>query len=455
MKKISVLAMMFVALSLPVTFVSCGDDDPTETAGGDGGAGGGGDDEPGGGDDEPGGGDDEPGGGSGNQILDLDQQKAELKNTANELMGMFRAADFNRISDLGHYVDNNTDDGSVVEDWWESCVDACEMPAAGNDIMNLYRASNFYGQFELRNGRWQQTASDVNYLEFRVTDASGQLCVLHLECSGQETTIHHEEFDDEDWYYYYDNGNYYSVVTRIENRFVIPERINITLTQGSETLASVMVNTNLTLQSADGEFNYKTDRADVSAQVSAADYTVTVDRVMFNAGRDAEVQAVLSKGGMTLLTVSATANGNLDNDDDLQGSIPTVNLDILGRVRLGGTISDVDELATAMDEADNNSYNEAAFRAALDRANGYIDMGLYFNGNGSPSANVILYPFYEDDYYYGTEWYYEPAIMFSDGSSYSLATYFDEEYYDSVITQFTDLVNSFIHLVDAGENVDW
>ena len=46
--------------------------------------------------------------------------------------------------------------------------------------------------------------------------------------------------------------------------------------------------------------------------------------------------------------------------------------------------------------------------------------------------------------------------MFPDGTSYStMNEYFSEEFFDIVITQFKDLVDSFVHLVDAKEDVDW
>ena len=125
------------------------------------------------------------------------EQKQRLEQAANELMGLVDAADFSSVADLIDYV----------------AAGLCEVSATDDLVKNVYKASNFYGQFELRNGRWTQTASNVQYLEFRFTDGSGAPCSLRLDCSGAETPVHHDSFDDEEWDYNYSSDGYYSVMT--------------------------------------------------------------------------------------------------------------------------------------------------------------------------------------------------------------------------------------------------
>ncbi len=249
MKKIKFFAMVFMALSVQSALVSCGDDNPS----GDGGI-------------EQGG---QTGGGSGDEGgqsapgLSTVEQKQRLEQAANELMGLVDAADFSSLADLIDYVAENSSDGSEVDSWFDHCAGLCEVSATDDLVKNVYKASNFYGQFELRNGRWTQTASNVQYLEFRFTDGSGAPCSLRLDCSGAETPVHHESFDDEEWDYNYSSDGYYSVMTRIENTFVVPERIDVTLTQGGATLATASLGSDISISSGSGDFDYKRDRAEL------------------------------------------------------------------------------------------------------------------------------------------------------------------------------------------------
>lgn len=290
MKKIKFFAMVFMALSVQSALVSCGDDNPS----GDGGI-------------EQGG---QTGGGSGDEGgqsapgLSTVEQKQRLEQAANELMGLVDAADFSSVADLIDYVAENSSDGSEVDSWFDHCAGLCEVSATDDLVKNVYKASNFYGQFELRNGRWTQTASNVQYLEFRFTDGSGAPCSLRLDCSGAETPVHHESFDDEEWDYNYSSDGYYSVMTRIENTFVVPERIDVTLTQGGATLATASLGSDISISSGSGDFDYKRDRAELSLAVAVGAYGVAVDRVAFNAGRTAAFSQKLTKDGRELVTLA-------------------------------------------------------------------------------------------------------------------------------------------------------
>ncbi len=448
MRKFSVMAMVFMALSLPVTMVSCGDDDPVEQPGGGGGGQGG---DQGDGDDEGQGGQGTPGG-----VLSENEAKERLNNVADNLISQLNSADFNELSDVWYDVERETTDGSVFDSWIDAALDACEVHTAGDDILRLYQAANFYGQFELQDGKWVQTDTDVNNLALVFNDKQGNRCSLIVACSAGGTEIHHEEFDDEewDWVSSYPYGGYY-VTTRYENRFVVPEQINLRFTRGGQTPIEATVNTNLRLSDPSGEFNYKTDMAEVTVEVKAENYSVVVDKVMFNAGREAAASVTFSKGGRKLISASVEAAGDLSDDNNPMGSVSPIEIDIMGEVQLRGYINDIHLLSDCIEEADDNEGNETLFKDAVERANQYIDLGLYFNSS-ERSASVELYPFEDRGWYY-TYWYYEPVMKFPSGASYSFEQYFDEDYFDNVVRRFKDMVESFVKLVDEteGENIDW
>lgn len=429
MKKLVFFVMMFLTLSVSMTMVSCGDDEPV-----------GGQTDSGTGQD----GEDVSGDSlSGNVGLDINSQKKFIANTANELMSAISARDFMSASSLIEYVERISHDNSVLGTWIDDCMKLCQVSATDDIVKNVYKLSNFYGQFELVNGRWIQTADNVSYLEFNFTDSIGSPCSLRLECSGKETAVHHEAFDDEEWRYYYDGDGSYTLYTRIENTYVIPERIDVTLNQGGYTVASLEMLSKLSLKGGDGEFDYKRDAAELTVKASVGGYTWAIDRVAFNAGRSASFSESLKKDGTTLVSLTASAEGDITDEANPSGGITILDFDIMGRVRIAGSISDIAAFSANLASAEENDRNENTFKEYLKKANDGFDLKLYLGGSGESCAYMQLYPFADYDYY-GETWSYEPVIMFSDGTSYStFESYFDEFTYSEVIQRFTELVDSF------------
>lgn len=416
MKK-NCLLMLFMALIAAMSVMSCSDD--KEESGGN-----------------------AEGGATGGQVLGGNDQKAQLEATAKELMSKINAEDFRNITDLFNYVDDNSHDESVVEDWFDACKETCKLSGSTrSDKKYLYKASNFCGQFELQNHKWVKTGTAA-YLQFKFWDSSNRECILKATWSESGTKVHHEVFDEEDWNYPY--GEEYT-----ENSFFVPNTINVTLTQAGAQLASATVNTNIT--AVNGEADLATSSATVSTTLNVNNYSIVVDRVQFNGGRNAtgSVSATFTKAGETLVTMSLNGTGDTTNEENLKAGQVTVNTDILGQVQVRGTVSDIESLRNALDEADENSYDETAFKAAIDRANGLIDVNLYFNGSGSPSSYMKLYASKDNSYYYEEEWEYEPVIMFSDDSGYStFDDYFADGSFDDVADMFERLVDDFTDLTE-------
>lgn len=405
--------MLLTVLTMSVPLVSCSDND----------------------DDEP----DGPGGVS----MAVEEQKLQLEATANELMGKINANDFKNITDLFQYVDEKTNDDSAVDNWFDAAKEACKQSVSDESVKYLYKASNFYGQFELRDGRWVKTGTGSN-LKFSFMDAGGRSCSVTVECSGKDTPVHHEEFDDEEWSYGYAN------CMRYENAYAIPENITVTLVQGGSTLASVTVSTQLDISASSGEVDLAHDRATLTSTLVVNSYTVKIERAAFGGGRNAtaSASATMSKGGEVLITMKMQGAGNTSDVDDVKVGRVSFNMDVLGQVQLGGIISDVSALSDCLDEADENYTNEKVYRACIEEANKLIDVNLYFNGNSESVAYVKYYVFEEEDWF-SARWTREPVVMFHDGTAYTtFESYFDEITFDSVINRFNDLLDDFTRLVE-------
>lgn len=416
--------MLFFTFALSATFVACSDsDDDNQT--------------------ELGGGGEDAGGGG----LSGASQKQKLEAIASDLIGKVRANDFKNITDLFDYVDRTSRDESAVEDWFDASRDACLLSGStASDARYLYRASNFYGQFEMTGGVWVKTGSAAN-LQFKFRDSNNRECVLLVTHSGKDTKVHHDTFDEEDWYYSYPYGSYYE---RTENTFLIPENITVTLTQGGSQLASVTVKTTLDVSDASGEVRLDRDRAEVTSTLRVNDYSFVVNNAAVNAGSSASLSAILQKGAETLIETRLQASGSTDADETVTVKKVTMDTKVLGnRLRIAGTVTDLSRFSDYLDEADEYDYDGERFKRAIDSANTLMDINVYFDGSSTPSSFVKFYPLVETSYYYGEEWRYEPVFYFSDGAGYStFGDYFDDEIFEDVIDRFERLMDDFADLAD-------
>ena len=135
-----------------------------------------------------------PGGGSAGggteTIVTAAQAKQSLDKTSQELLSKISANEFEEYKQM---LDVDVSDkAGVVEDWFEACVEACEINA--NPDNHLWKAANFVGEFELQKGTWVQTKKGGDHLSFTYYDAQQKKCVITLKASGETTEIHHSVF---------------------------------------------------------------------------------------------------------------------------------------------------------------------------------------------------------------------------------------------------------------------
>lgn len=421
---------LFVAFAIPVTFVSCGDDDDEIIKPG-------------------GGGNDNEKPGVSDEVLSEEKQKECLESVALDLMNKVNAEDFRVISTLVKDVEDQTESGEVFDTWLDEALELCEISANEEVVKNLYKLSNFHGEFTLQDGTWEQNAKDVKFLKFNFTSNTGESCYLKISHSEKGTTIHNESFDYEDWSGW-DEYLYY------ENSFMIPEKINVELVQGSKVLSDIVLETTLDLPDGSGtEFDYIRDAASIKATFNVADYSILLEKAEYKNGKYAGFAAKFQKNNETLMSMNVSGEGDITNEENLYGSISNVSYKIMDKLEFKGSVLDINKLEKYLDEMWDNEEvytNEENFKKYLDEANKLIDIQLYFNGSSKSSSYLELYPFFEEDYYYEGYWDYESVIMFSDGTGYaSFENYFDEIFFDNVIKKFENLVSDFEGLAEDGK----
>lgn len=386
-----------------------------------------------------------PGGGSAGggteTIVTAAQAKQSLDKTSQELLSKISANEFEEYKQM---LDVDVSDkAGVVEDWFEACAKACEINA--NPDNHLWNAANFVGEFELQQGTWVQTKKGGDHLSFTYYDAQQKKCVLTLKASADATEIHHSVFDEEEWEW---TGSQ-EIVTRYENRFMLPTQIDITATREGVTKGAVSVTSHV---KTGKEVDLSKDELDVTSVVTIGAFKAEVKKAVYKAGKTAEAKVVLSKNGEELITLEGNGNGNITPSGE-KSEIGQINItmNILGKAKFVYKILDGNLYYNNLDKAYDNDGDESMFKLFVENANKQVDAKLYLDGSVSPAAKIYLAPILAEDYGSYKYWDYEYWLEFTDGSKYSYENYFNEKQFKTVSDKINSLIDDFKNLFNFGD----
>ncbi|MBQ8672825.1 MAG: hypothetical protein IJ511_02035 [Bacteroides sp.] len=357
------------------------------------------------------------------------------------------------------------------------------------DLTRLYDAANFVGHFTVNeNNEWVKEEGDFNDLQFTCTDENGETCVANLTASDTYKIVYIGETTDEDWGdwrldserdeeifeyedIYDEDGNIvgskvvdsylkhyteYSIdiaEDTYKHYVFIPEKVTVTITQGGKELVKSVVNTNLSI--LDDEFDLTKHDFDVTVETYVNDFEILVSKATYAANKSVQAACKLNKNGQNLVTFSAYTgiafSGSLyDESVELENmDNATFETDILHELQIKGSTSDGKLLSDHVADAMDNDTNLDVVNEKLAEANKLLDIGLYFDGQSTKQCEVKLEAF--DD----TEWYddvphysWEPVLSFlQEGTTYSFASFFNEDDFHELINLSWDVYDDFGNLV--------
>ena len=380
-------------------------------------------------------------GGGTETIVTAAQAKQSLDRTSQESLSKISANEFEEYKQM---LDVDVSDkAGVIQDWFEACVEACEIKA--NPDNHLWNAANFVGEFELQQGTWVQTKKGGDHLSFIYHDAQQKKCVITLKASAEATEIHHSVFDDEDWEW---TGSQ-EIVTRYENRFMLPKQIDITATREGKNMGTVSV----TSQVKTGkEVDLSKDEVDVTSVVTIGAFKAEVKKAVYKAGKTAEAKVVFSKNGEELITLEGNGNGNITPSGEKSefGQI-NITMNILGKAKFVYKILDGNLYYNNLNKAYDNDSDESMFKLFVENANKQVDAKLYLDGAASPAAKIYLAPYLAEEYGSYKYWDSEYWLEFTDGSKYSYEKYFNEQDFKTVSDKIQSLIDDFKNLFNFDE----
>ena len=421
------------------------------------------------------------------EALTPSQQKERMQQISKEFMNQVPAYYFEDIADLYMYVSDEYEDyeWDSVEEWAEDIYDAT-LKATGNkyketeqyydytynyfytEYTNLILASNFTGHFTANRGEW--VYSKANDLQFIFTDKLGKECVLKLTTSGNVKKVHAaciDDWTDYDWEDYVSND----YIDRTELTVGVPEHIVVTLTQGGNQVVKTSVDIDLASISGE-EFDISKNALTTKCTTELNNgYTFEVKNVAYHGNVKAAATLTMKKQQTTLLSLALAADlkdipscnvsafsHDFDIDDYETDKTTATNafvkLDVMGKMQIQGSITDVHKYADYLEKADDNDDNEQQFKSYLNQANGLSDINLFYDNTATKQANVKWEAFVDEQWNGYTYWTAEPVLYFFDGSSYStFSAFFDEDDFEEVVDLFEDLADRYANLVD--EEFDW
>ena len=414
------------------------------------------------------------------------EQKEYLDVIARGFMDKTPASDFNEISKLCNHISNTyTDnyDWDEVGDWGSEIFESLKESLGTTDkeqekdswgeynyIYTNYKAlvmaSNFKGQFKAIGNKWELSKADD--LQFIFSDQHGKECVLKLVTSGNVKKVFIGNIDEwVDYNYDYSNDYYISndYYDRTQLTVGVPENIVVTLTQGGSQVVKVTVKLNIGDLSND-KFDLSKNQLTASTLVELNNgYKFNVSQVAYNGNNKTSVSFDMSKNGESLASVAfssdisgipscnidAMVSGNIDEEDFNNSNMKNVyvKLDIMGKLQIQGTLSDVRKFTDYINEADDNDDDEKTFKSYVNQANSLANFNLFYDGKSTKQATVTLEAFEEESWNGIKYWYMEPMLNFYDGSSYStFDAFFNDKDFKSVIDAFEKLADNYASLIN-------
>ena len=421
-----------------------------------------------------------------NEAMTPLEQKEYLDLIARGFMDKTPASDFNEISKLYNHISNTYTDNynwDEVGDWGREIFESLKESLGTTDkeqekyswgeynyIYTNYKAlvmaSNFKGQFKAIGNKWELSKADD--LQFIFSDQYGKECVLKLVTSGNVKKVFIGNIDEwVDYNYDYSNDYYISndYYDRTQLTVGVPENIVVTLTQGGSQVVKVTVKLNIGDLSND-KFDLSKNQLTASTLVELNNgYKFNVSQVAYNGNNKTSVSFDMSKNGESLASVAfssdisgipscnidAMVSGNIDEEDFNNSNMKNVyvKLDIMGKLQIQGTLSDVRKFTDYINEADDNDDDEKTFKSYVNQANSLANFNLFYDGKSTKQATVTLEAFEEESWNGMKYWYMEPMLNFYDGSSYStFDAFFNDKDFKSVIDAFEKLADNYASLIN-------
>jgi hypothetical protein len=399
-----------------------------------------------------------------------DKDKEFLESTAKEFVGLFNKDQFKSYTSIYNALEKSN--ANAVSDELEDVIDKLmKTTVEETSVLKHYRyvfyAAGVKGEYELKSDKkwYRNSAVADNVHRIIFNDADGRRCVVNVTTSGQEKEVYFYDSNKhvEHGYYDYDTWRYIvteSYTKKTEYRAKLPEYIQATVTRGGEQLVFASIRVDLSKIREGMKIDPSKDSFGMSYVLNIKDLVDISAYTDYAAQGESKAGFSVSKNGRVILTATALANTALTstslddfNDNDKNNLYEaSFNIDILGKIQLKGTSSNMSTVVNALD-AKTDRYSYESVKSQADRANSAMNIKMYYNGSSRESGwlnfavdskEVSVYDHWDSESYSSvyvtkTKYSLSSAINFADGSSYFVEKYFTEDAFRSLVDQFNKL----------------
>ncbi len=295
------------------------------------------------------------------------------------------------------------------------------------------------GLFTVENGKWVKV-DDAQYLRMAFPDKNGNECVLTANVSGQtkDLLVPVTDEDADDFLKQYGKmlssllgiplekvQGYVAGVKKVT--VTIPETTNIVMTQNGKKVLDATIGVDLT------SFTTELDGLLISASFSFAKsdgngfFTLSLNQTGYKPGFGVNVDFTAKVNDLTIASLKLSMPGTFTgiNLNTMDFGINTINMevDVLGKAKAVGHLTDISAFLQALMKADTSS--QEAYQPALDEANKYVDVKLYYDGSDTPAATMVLSSMYNEE---EEEWGLMPHIIFynNNNAEYAFKKFFSK-----------------------------
>lgn len=393
------------------------------------------------------------------------ESKKFLEETANEVLGKFRAADQRDIIALAAYFEEEYGDLDaprefVVDESEEGSLpgyyvrqlakavqtgDASRAGAAAIVYTYSLDVEKYRGIYEPLATRWSKVA-DSKDIVFRFSDQDGKQCELKAAMGSYQDNSVSTEYEDE--YYDFETGTYVEYVEGNVYKFRTPKDMTVTLTCGGKELSSSKVNSDISVagHSVGVTANVKVANIDAAVKITGTDSQIAMT-ASFSVSGEQIVSSSATVKGTHLCDFDYLSKMDPDDENDMMTLLQSgeAMVSVLNKVRTDATVKYNRSVYKALNggwdnyEYDTQSEAERDVKSAVEALNNNVTATVHYNNKETVQA-TLFWKYIFDDYSYG--WYYEiePLIKFaSDGTTYSF-----DEYFERGFTSVEDLWDSLL-----------
>lgn len=377
---------------------------------------------------------------TGNAVLTPFEQKEKIENVGTEFFDEIdienwqSSADFfRRLSDhLASLGNANYHAFDAFETWSEEMEDYL-VDGKIKDAKLTYKvtaalSSLQNGTFTEKDGAFEFKESGSNLKVVTFLDGKTVTITLTHGAESKLYEVYSEHWEAEyDWEREYWQGEEFTEAD-YSSYVKIPSWVNIEVKEGSAKRLNWKVNIDFTDSDNNGKISVEKDKAVIDTQIDSDGYSLYArESYWYEKGLGCStVNTSIHKGSKLLLAAaaegSASMTGSMDEGYEL-GTPKTVKgaIDVLGELQAKGTV-DYAQALYLMEKLDpyasQDDFNSAV--AAIEKC---LDVAIYYDKKQGRQAWLGLEPMY-DEYY--NQRYVEPVIRFSDGTSYGVDEFFNE-----------------------------